>query len=222
MAVLATGTVTIHHEAKTKPPAGSRKSVCSEYLCLCRPDANLEHGFVPSTTICVLILVAHHRIFGCPLPTRTKRASRFVPVHQVDADGAQWSAMERNGAQLIALHSGMGGSPPGGCDRGERPFWLRGEVRRRRGYRMGELRNGGLEALRDRNPVDFLHRRANARLGARQICRSSPMRVAAALSDAHARSEAARGFSRSSYFVGWEMPWNALRSRKRPGTPDRT
>ena len=28
--------------------------------------------------------------------------------------------------------------------------------------RIGELRNGGLEALRDRNPVDFLHRRADA------------------------------------------------------------
>jgi hypothetical protein len=27
---------------------------------------------------------------------------------------------------------------------------------------MGELRNGDLEPLRDRNPVDFLHRRANA------------------------------------------------------------
>jgi hypothetical protein len=28
--------------------------------------------------------------------------------------------------------------------------------------RIGELRNGGLEAVRDRNPVDFLHRRADA------------------------------------------------------------
>jgi len=28
--------------------------------------------------------------------------------------------------------------------------------------RIGELRNGGLEALRDRNPVGFLHRRADA------------------------------------------------------------
>lgn len=28
--------------------------------------------------------------------------------------------------------------------------------------RIGELRNGGLEALRNRNPIDFLHRRADA------------------------------------------------------------
>ena len=28
--------------------------------------------------------------------------------------------------------------------------------------RIGMMRNGGLEALRDRNPVDFLHRRADA------------------------------------------------------------
>jgi len=28
--------------------------------------------------------------------------------------------------------------------------------------RIGELRDGGLEAVRDRNPIDFLHRRADA------------------------------------------------------------
>jgi hypothetical protein len=38
----------------------------------------LAFFFVPTGTKCILISVASQRIFGFPLPSRTKRAARFV------------------------------------------------------------------------------------------------------------------------------------------------